>query len=41
MIPRKKIKDAGKGNGGKLRTGQISFAFSYPNLNKKKEIDQD
>ena len=41
MIPRKKIKDASKGNGGKLRTEQISFAFSFPNLNKKKQIEQD
>ena len=41
MIPWKKIKDASKGNGGKLRTEQISFAFSYPNLYKKKQIEQD
>ena len=41
FIPRKKLKDASKGNGRKLRTEQISFAFSYPNLNKKKQIEQD
>ena len=41
MIPRKKIKDASKGNGEKLRTEQISFAFSFPNLNKMKQIEQD
>ena len=41
LIPRKKIKDASKGNGGKLRTQQISFAFWYPNLYKKKQIEQD
>ena len=39
MIPRKKIKDASKGNGEKQ---QSKFPlYLYPNLNKKKQIEQD
>ena len=39
MILWKKIKDASKGNGGKL---QSKFPLHlYPNLNKKKQIEQD
>ena len=39
MIPRKKIKDASKGNGEKQ---QSKFALHLnPNLNKKKRTEQD
>ena len=39
LIPRKKIKDASKGNGEKQ---QSKFPlYLYPNLNKKKQIEQD
>ena len=39
LILRKKIKDASKGNGEEL---QDKFPLHlYPNLNKKKQIEQD
>ena len=40
MIPWKKIKDASKGNG--RETEQSKFPLHlYPNLNMKKQIEQD
>ena len=37
MIPRKKIKDASKGNGEEQRS-KVPLRL-YPNLNKKKQIE--
>ena len=38
LIPRKKIKDANKGNSEKLQSKFLLHL--YPNLNKKKQIEK-